>query len=52
MFDLCTVRLVLVRETDRVENRIEGASRIFKIQDKLPGAGGKLPRKLPQFSIF
>ena len=39
----------LGRETDRVEIRIEGAARIFKIQDKLPGVVGKLLRKLPQF---
>ena len=38
------------RETDRVENRIEGAVRIFKI--RLPGAVGKLLHKIPQFSIF
>ena len=29
------------RETDRVENCIGGAARIFKIKDKLPGAVGK-----------
>ena len=42
----------LLRETDRVENRIGGAARIFKIQIKLPGAVGKLLHKLPLFSIF